>query len=833
VRIPISTYRLQFNREFRFTDALRIVDYLHQLGVTDVYASPILKARPGSTHGYDVIDPAQLNPELGTPEEFAELCGALRSRNMGLILDIVPNHMAASLDNPWWFDVLEKGEDSQYALFFDVDWQSKKVLLPILGRPYGEALENKELVLKIENGKPILQYFEQKLPIAAGAECLNTESIDGILSRQHYRLAHWRKAADSINYRRFFDISDLVGLRTERDDVFRATHSYALELVNEGKVTGLRIDHIDGLLDPKGYLDRLPQTYVITEKILAGNEHLPCDWRTHGTTGYDFTNFLNGAFVHREGFNKLAKIYADFTGSTQTFTDVFRESKRKVMSELFAGELNALVHRLSELAEDDRHARDLRTEDLREAFASVTACLPVYRTYIREDSVSDTDRAHIEDAIAVAGSGEAFDFLRRVLLVEPAWYIQHRKSEYLDFVMRWQQFTGPVMAKGLEDTAFYLHNPLISVNEVGGDPNGPEIYFGIEEFHRRNLARRSRRPYTMNATSTHDTKRSEDVRARINVLSEIPEEWARCLRGWKRLNPAGTGPDSHEQILIYQSMLGAWPIERDRFKQYVTKALREGKRHTSWIEIDDDYESRVASFVNLIYSSEKFLKQFHRLQKKVAYFGALSSLSQVVLKMMSPGVPDLYRGTESWNLSLADPDNRRAVDFSSLVSKLSDVKGCAEIQSLLDDWSDGRLKLFVTSKLLQLRRAHADLFLQGEYIPLRVTGAKADHVIAFARKLDQEWCIVAVPRFCASLTRAGTAPVGKRVWKDTRIELPPEFPPSGTDVFTDEETPIGLVADLFRSLALAVLISPRRERSCTSRVAAKEPFAATAAYSLC
>jgi len=377
-----------------------------------------------------------------------------------------------------------------------------------------------------------------------------------------------------------------------------------------------------------------------------------------------------------------------------------------------------------------------------------------------------------------------------------------------------------VMAKGLEDTAFYLHNPLISVNEVGGDPNGPEIYFGIEEFHRRNLARRSRRPYTMNATSTHDTKRSEDVRARINVLSEIPEEWARCLRGWKRLNPAGTGPDSHEQILIYQSMLGAWPIERDRFKQYVTKALREGKRHTSWIEIDDDYESRVASFVNLIYSSEKFLKQFHRLQKKVAYFGALSSLSQVVLKMMSPGVPDLYRGTESWNLSLADPDNRRAVDFSSLASKLNDVKGCAEIRSLLNDWSDGRLKLFVTSKLLQLRRAHADLFLQGEYIPLRVTGAKADHVIAFARKLDQEWCIVAVPRFCASLTRAGTAPVGKRVWKDTRIELPPEFPPRGTDVFTDEETPIGLVADLFRSLALAVLISPRRERSCTSRGAA-------------
>ena len=805
MRIPISTYRLQFNREFRFTDALRIVEYLHQLGVTDVYASPILKARPGSTHGYDVIDPTQLNPELGTPEEFDELCRAFRSRDMGLILDIVPNHMAASLANPWWFDVLEKGEDSGYAHFFDVNWQSKKVLLPILGRLYGEVLENKELVLKIENGRPILQYFEQKLPIAAGAESLSTDSIDGILSRQHYRLAHWRKAADSINYRRFFDICDLVGLRTERDDVFRATHSYVLELVNGGRVTGLRIDHIDGLLDPKGYLDRLPETYVITEKILAGNEQLPCAWRTHGTTGYDFANFLNGAFVHRDGFHKLEQIYADFTGSTKTFTDVFRESNRKVMSELFAGELNALVHRLSELAEEDRHARDLRTEDLREAFVSVTACLPVYRTYIREDSISDTDRARIEDAIAVAGSGAAFDFLRRILLVEPAWYIQHRKSEYLDFVMRWQQFTGPVMAKGLEDTAFYVHNPLISLNEVGGDPNGPEIYFGIEEFHRRNMARRSRWPYTMNATSTHDTKRSEDVRARINVISEITEEWARCLRRWQRLNRACTAPDSHEQILIYQSMLGAWPIEIDRFKQYVTKALREGKRHTSWIEIDDDYERRVASFVDLIYSNEKFLKEFHRLQKKVAYFGALSSLSQLVLKMMSPGVPDLYRGTESWDLSLADPDNRRAVDFSSLAAKLDHLKGWAEIRSLLKDWADGRLKLFVTSKLLQFRRAHADLFLQGEYIPLPVTGARANHVIAFARKLHQESCLVAVPRLCASLARPGTPPVGEKIWQDTRIELPPGFPQHGTDVFTNEETSTELVADLFRSLPLAVV----------------------------
>src|SRR5262249_37930838 len=385
MRIPISTYRLQFNRDFRFTDALRLVDYLHELGITDLYVSPILKARPGSTHGYDVTDPTRLNPELGTLEEFDELCRALQARGMGLILDIVPNHMAASLDNPWWFDVHEKGEGSAYAQFFDVNWESKKVLLPILGKPYGEALENQELKLTIENGRPILQYFEQKLPIAVGAENLSVETLDGILSRQHYRLAHWRKAADSINYRRVFDISDLVGLRAEREDVFHAVHEYVLRLVEARKVTGLRIDHIDRLLGPKGYFDHLPDIYVITEKILAGTEQLPCDWRTHGTTGYDFINFLNGAFIDREGFHKLAKTYADFTGSSKTFTDAFREYKQRVMKDLFIGELNALVHRLSELAEDDRHARDLRAEELRDAFVSVTACLPAYRAYLPDD----------------------------------------------------------------------------------------------------------------------------------------------------------------------------------------------------------------------------------------------------------------------------------------------------------------------------------------------------------------------------------------------------------------------------------------------------------------
>jgi (1->4)-alpha-D-glucan 1-alpha-D-glucosylmutase len=781
------------------------VDYLHELGITDLYVSPILKARLGSTHGYDITDPTQIHPEIGTEEEFHELCRKLKTKGMGLIVDIVPNHMAASLENPWWFDVLEKGEDSPYAPFFDVNWESKKVLLPILGKPYGEALENRELVVRIEDGRPVLQYYEQKLPIAASATKARVDTVDRILSRQHYRLAYWRKAADSINYRRFFDISDLAGLRTERDDVFQATHAYVLQLVAEGKVTGLRIDHIDGLLDPKRYLERLPQIYVVVEKILGGNEQLACDWQVHGTTGYDFLNYVGGAFIDNEGFHKLENIYADFTGSQKTLSMVSKSCKRQVMKELFAGELNTLVEQLSTLAQDDRHARDLPTKDLQEAFVSVTACLSVYRTYIRGEHVNKADRAYIEQALNEAGTGPAFDFLRRVLLIEPAWYAQHCKAKYVNFMMRWQQFTGPVMAKGLEDTAFYVHNPLVSVNEVGGDSRSPDTYFGVDEFHRRNLARGQRWSHTMNATSTHDTKRSEDVRTRISALSEFPDDWARCLRRWRRSEFTETRPTPHEEILIYQSLLGAWPIEPGRLKQYVTKALREGKRQTSWIDINEEYERNVLAFVDSLYSNEAFLKSFRRLHKRLAYFGALSSLAQLVLKNTSPGVPDFYGGTEIWDLSLTDPDNRRPVDFASRVAMLADLKKHADVRQLLKHWPDGRLKMYVTSKLLSLRRAHAALFLKGEYIPIRVKGRRANHVIAFARRLHNRWCIVAVPRLCATLVRAGSAPIGYKVWRGTRLELPPGIPETGRDIFTDKEVSIARVSNLFGTLPLAAV----------------------------
>jgi (1->4)-alpha-D-glucan 1-alpha-D-glucosylmutase len=772
---------VQFSGEFRFDDAARIVPYLHELGITDLYASPLLKARAGSTHGYDVTDPTRLNPEIGSPDEFEELVRTLHDHQMGLLLDIVPNHMAASLENPWWFDVLEKGETSSYASFFDIDWATKRVLLPILDKPYGEALKSHELTLRVVNGRPVLQYYEQRLPIAGGGESLNLEAVARVLSQQHYRLAFWRKATDSINYRRFFDVSDLIGVRVEEDSVFQATHGFVLRLLEEGKVTGLRIDHIDGLIDPDRYLQRLPNTYVAVEKILGGDEELPPSWRTQGTTGYDFLNVLNGAFVHRPGFESLTRTFREFTRTRESPLEAFRSRKHQVMNELFAGEVNALVNRLAELARKDRHARNLTVEELKSALTEVTACLPVYRTYIHNLEVSESDRTRIQDALALASrlqESPAGTFLRRVLLLEPSWYLMDQRTAYLDFVMRWQQFTGPVMAKGLEDTAFYVQNALISVNEVGGDCHGPGSYLGIEEFHRRNLMRRDHWPYSMNTSSTHDTKRSEDVRARINVLSELPEEWALNLRRWSRMNPSDTAPDASEQVLIYQSLLGVWPISPQRLKQFITKALREAKIHTSWTRVDETYERRVMAFLDRILESPAFLRSFSRFQKKIAHFGARSSLSQLLLKITSPGVPDFDQGTEAWDLSLADPDNRRPVDFPANIAVLEQLKKRSRPSELLKTWADGRIKMYMTWKALSFRREHQNLFLHGEYIPLKTYGSHQEHIIAFARRLEKDWAIVAVPRLLAKL--------GRNAWDDTGIEFPPEAPRDWVNVFTEE-----------------------------------------------
>ena len=647
-RVPRATYRLQFNPGFTFNDAGNVVGYLADLGISDVYASPILKARHGSSHGYDVVDAGALNPELGTDEDFTTLHELLQRRDLGFLLDIVPNHMAASPENAWWMSVLENGPHSRFLHYFDIDWSPvtsrgetvNKVLLPILGKPYGEVLDAQELSLGFDQEGFFFTYFEKRLPLAPGSyqqilrECVGSlpregvaielreliegdasvpnsrflketlwriyeqepvfrtaldgaihringqkgdlaslDELDSLLDAQWYRLAYWRIASEKINYRRFFDVTDLVGVRVENPEVFEARNRRTLELIAEGKVTGLRIDHIDGLYDPIGHMRKLqlrlgnrsghpgetepvaprgtvdrdpehPQSfYVLVEKILAHGEDLPAAFPVSGTTGYDFLDSVNALFVDPQGLSKLDRFYRTFSGVSESFVDICYQRKKQVIHELFSGEMRAMGKQLSAVAMGDRNARDFAPVELTAALTEVTACMSVYRTYIRDDRVSDEDRVIIRRAIAEARARAVgtiderlFLFLERVLLVDPPSYVTGERDHWLAFVMRWQQFTGRVMAKGVEDTSFYNYNRLLSLNEVGGEPGRDETFDGLAEFHQRNIRQQRDWPHTLNATATHDTKRSEDARARINVLSEMPEIWARQVRRWSKAN---------------------------------------------------------------------------------------------------------------------------------------------------------------------------------------------------------------------------------------------------------------------------------------------------------
>jgi len=922
MRVPSATYRLQLNGHFRLADARALISYLHKLGITDLYVSPILMARSGSSHGYDAVDPTRLNPELGTEEDFEEFSQELQRPKMGLLLDIVPNHMAASSENPWWVDVLENGPSSHYAAYFDIDWADTanegrwvdRVTLPILGRPLREALEEQEIVLALDERGLFLRYHQMTLPLDpksypavleqrldrlkealgpghAGLEGLmhiideinrlpprtvtapdlvaarqrDKEAIksdlwhlcnaypeikrfldenvrlfngvrgeprsfrllDRLLAEQAYRLVFWRTGIPEINYRRFFDISDLVGVRVEEPQVFEAVHGLIIRLAREGKVTGLRVDHIDGLYEPLGYLQRLqrsveptsheqgrlPAFYVIVEKILSGQETLPEEWPVGGTTGYDFLNTLNSVFVDATGLGRLTEIYAAFTGSEAAFGDVVYQQKRRLAAELFSGELRSLAKALELLARDGATGHGVERRDLEEALSEAAACFPVYRTYVRDYTVSERDRQYIEQAVgearrrSSAASAAAFDSLRRVLLLEmPPSSAGKRKEAWLRFVMRWQQFTGPLMAKGLEDTALYLCNLLASLNEVGGDPG---CVTDVETFHRRNRERAERWPHTLNATSTHDTKRSEDVRARINVLSEMPEEWRERLHRWsgwnrqhKRLIHGHPVPDANEELLLYQTLIGGWPLEeeeapafRERVKAYMVKAAREAKSHTSWLDPDTKHERALVEFVDTILSPARengFLPDFRQFQQMIAFYGAMNSLAQALLKIASPGVPDFYQGCELWDLSLVDPDNRRPVDFSRrtrLIEELRRDEGenlTALLNDLLGHWQDSRVKMYLTAKALAFRRENADLFADGDYLPLAASGAKRDHVVAFARHRGSSWALVAVPRLTAKLTLPGELPPAAGVWERSTITLPKEAPDRWLNVLTGE-----------------------------------------------
>ncbi|MBI5576689.1 MAG: malto-oligosyltrehalose synthase [Deltaproteobacteria bacterium] len=923
LRIPVTTYRLQFSPRFRFKDAQEILAYLDALGITDVYVSPLFMARKGSSHGYDVTDPSRLNPDLGSGEEFDTLAATLNGKGMGLLLDIVPNHMAAGSENRWWMDVLERGVGSAYARFFDIDWLpskkalERKILLPILGGPYGDVLENRELTLSLDKSGFIVRYSGMKLPVCVKScnrilshrietveetygrdspsfrelweliasidrlqdtaapepaytaartaeeesikrklgrlyrnrpevrsfleenirifngrkgEPASLELLDRLLSEQHYWLSYWRFGNEEINYRRFFTISDLVGLRVEELEVFNATHDLVLRLAREEKVTGLRVDHIDGLSDPLGYLttlrDRIAGSaeagaetagcfYTVVEKILQGDEDIPPEWPVNGTTGYDFLNAVNGVFISARGVRELDEIYARFIGRKTNFGDLVYRCRKLVMEAHFAGEMHSLGKYLGSIAEQDRRGRDLPRKELRQAMIEVTACFPVYRTYIRGPDISARDRLYIGRAIREArrrGAGissPVFDFVARILLPEgPSSFSGEHGQDRLRFLMRWQQFTGPIMAKGFEDTALYLYNRLVSANEVGGEPASPAV--APAEFHRRAKAALSRFPHGMNATSSHDTKRSEDVRARIDVLSELPAEWEKRLLLWSRWNSdrkRSVGgrhvPDPSEETLVYQTLLGAWPFEEveipsfaERVKDYMVKAVREAKAHTHWDRPNHPHENAVRDFVDAILEGRgesRFFEDFLSFRKKIAWYGALNSLSQVVLKIASPGVPDFYQGTELWDFSLVDPDNRRPVDFSRrsiLLGESIDRKNrdpLSFILEILAGWEDGRIKLFLTHSALNFRRLHRELFQAGSYIPLGASAGKKEHVLSFARERNGFWVIAAVPRLMTRLAPPGEFPLGRKTWgAQGGLLLPVESPVRWTDVFTGE-----------------------------------------------
>lgn len=980
--LPEATYRVQFNHCFTFRDAAELVPYLAALGVSDLYASPYVKACAGSMHGYDIVDHNALNPEIGTQAEYDEFVRELHFHGMGHVVDLVPNHMGvAGQDNAWWLDVLENGPGSPYAVFFDIDWMplkpdlANKVLLPILGDQYGKILEDQQLVLGFEEGAFFIRYHERRFPIAARSWSLilkhrleelerrlggedpslqeyrsilfsiehlppRTESdpekvaagrrerdviarrlnelccasspvrtfiaenvylfngrrgdpssfdfLDRLLLDQAYRLAYWRVAADEINFRRFFDINELAAICMEQPEVFEGTHRLILRLMEEGKIDGLRIDHPDGLYDPPEYLRRLQQArflqlcraaarglvhfssndgppapeasakngapknghvsivdaapfpqnaleqgllrrmalpgladakpkdanqaltrplYVVVEKILEPGERLPEDWPIHGTTGYDFLNAVNGIFVDRNQAKAFDRLYARFIHRQFDFKELVYRCKKLILQASMSSELSVLGHQLDRISEQNRRSRDFTLNSLTSALREIIACFPVYRTYVTAAGVSERDRKYIERAVArarqrnPATSASIFNFVRDTLLVRISEGAgEESRTALLRFVGRFQQLTGPVMAKAVEDTACYIYNRLVSLNEVGGDPE--EFGTTLEAFHQRNLQRQAHWPLGLLATSTHDTKRSEDVRARINVLSEIPAEWKGRLAHWCRWNrrhkrevDGEPAPSRNDEYLLYQTLIGVRPFEPmdgsartafiDRIREYTVKAAREAKVNTSWVSPNEPYEQAMTNFVGAILSDSgrnPFLADFEPFARRMADLGIWNSLSQTLLKLTCPGVPDIYQGTELFDFSLVDPDNRRPVDYSArrtlLDALAKDIDAAGNdsgklAADLIARRGDGRIKLFLTRTLLNYRREHPGLFTTGEYLPMEPAGNRKEHLCAFIRRTQDAAVLVVVPRLVAGLLGSTAAPpIGPEVWGDTRLPLP-------------------------------------------------------------
>jgi (1->4)-alpha-D-glucan 1-alpha-D-glucosylmutase len=975
-RVPLSTYRVQMHKDFTFAHAEAIVSYVQQLGIGDFYLSPIFEARPGSMHGYDVTRHDRINPELGGNEGFERFSAELERQGLGLLLDIVPNHMGVGNDSMWWQDVLENGHASLYSEYFDIDWKPlktamrNKLLLPILGDQYGAELEAKHIQVSIEEGSPLVHYYDHTMPVAPrtlpilfdqlGPEPLPEtlrglltqlrdipphetsdeslrgqrramlaellprlreelrraemqpliqnalETINGIegdahsfdrlhllLDAQPYRLASWRTSAEEINYRRFFDVNDLVGLRMENPAVFAETHCLIRSLIATRKVTGLRIDHCDGMFNPRQYLIRLqllylasqcagpsPQQeaaangiersildpvrgydwsqsqgplYTVVEKILEPREYLPPEWPVRGTSGYDFVYLANGIFVQKANEKRFDAIYAHVLGHPADPDEIIYRSKLQVMQTALASEVYVLTNLLSRIAASNRRARDFTDNILETVLRETIASFPVYRTYIDDrGEYGERDAAFLRSAIARAKrlnpdiNTSAFDFLRETLLLKsssPSSAKQQKPDpEMLYFALKFQQLTGPVMAKGVEDTAFYVFTRFLSSNEVGGSAKS----FGVslETLHQSNSERLRHSPDSMLTTSTHDTKRSEDVRNRLNVLSELPQLWGQLVRRWQRMNAkfkqtledGRIAPDNNEEYLLYQTILGAWPWQMEsrqdreeyagRIKQYAFKALSEAKVNLSWINPDPDYIKAVQGFITAILmpgargKESPFVDSLKDLLPPLRLFGVVNSLAQVVLKIAVPGVPDFYQGSELWDLSLVDPDNRRPVDYDLRAGYLhalheqADREGAGAVsRDLMGSLEDGRAKLWTMERALALRREEHALFRRGEYVALEVAGERQEHVIAFLRRdaASGRSVLAVLPRFACTLMRGKVQlPMGE-AWGKDQLRLPVSPGMRYRNVFTGETVTVAddglLLSEVFASFPVALFVS--------------------------
>ncbi|WP_342643693.1 malto-oligosyltrehalose synthase [Rhodoligotrophos ferricapiens] len=797
-----ATYRLQFRNGFTFQSAAEIAPYLRRLGVSHVYASPVFAAQSGSTHGYDVTDCNVFDEALGGEAGFRALSAALKAEGLGLILDIVPNHMAASPENGWWYDVLKHGQDSRYARFFDIDWTryEGRVLLPVLGEAYGTVLADGQLSIVNETGEAQIAYYDKRFPLSAETSRsldprqVNTaEALHRLLEAQHYRLAHWRMASDALNYRRFFDINDLVALRMEDPEVFDATHRLVFDLVRAGDIDGLRLDHIDGLRDPATYLKRLRAAvsglrddpfYIVVEKILEGDEKLRSDWPVEGTTGYEFGRFVTALQVHQDGYAALDKAYRAFTGDKRNYGAIAEQSKRFILGLSFATELNTLAHRAYEIAQQDPAMRDVSEPALRRALTEVLVAFPQYRTYINEEGLSEEDAEvlrRVELAAEDEIGAESLEELRYVMRL-----LRGETQDGFAFAMAFQQVSGPLTAKSLEDTAFYRFVPLIALNEVGAEPAGPTVTPAL--FHEANRERGEHWPLCMLTTSSHDTKRGEDTRARIAVLADIPEVFAKQAEHWWSLTapfrrPLGSRlvPHPKEIWLYYQMLLGIWPVSgapdlaslRERMRGFMSKALREAKEYTRWTDPTQSHEEAMFAFIDATLDPERsgaFIAGMAAMANRIAAAGAINGLAQVVLKLTSPGVPDIYQGAEWWDQSMVDPDNRRPVDFEARARALAELADEEPID--IRDWRSGRVKQAIVARLLGLRAQDPDLFASGDYVPLQVEGSNARHVLAYGRVSQDRALLVVIARHPLVLASELLEPVlPAELWADTRITL--------------------------------------------------------------